>query len=135
MSDLVDGLTLGFQVFSWIVGLFFMAYWFRAMGNFNRSVMASLNPTFNRNPPSGKVALRRLWCSHRHVSRVRNSWGLQYTACTSCGKDVNLGKRVALREGLRRKPLVRNHSGTYRKRLMRARRLGHLSLRRRRCYP
>lgn len=93
MSDLIDGLTLGFQVFTWLVSLAFMAFWFRAIGNFSRQLAGSINPTFNRDQPSQKVSIRRIWCQHRHVSRVRNSWGLQYTACTACGHDVNRGKR------------------------------------------
>lgn len=93
MSDLIDGLTLGFQVFTWAVSMCFMAFWFTMMGRFMREAMVGLNPSFNRNPPTGKVAILRLLCSHRHVSRVQNSWGTKYTACTRCGKDVNRGKR------------------------------------------
>lgn len=93
MGDVIDGLNLALNFLSWIVGLCFMAFWFSMAGRFMRDLAASINPTFNRNPPTAKVMLRRLWCSHRDVSRVRNSWGLNYTACTMCGKDVNYGKR------------------------------------------
>lgn len=93
MSDLIDGLSLGFQILSFAVSLAFMAFWFKMMGRFMREALSGLNPTFSRNPPSAKVMLRRMYCSHRSVSRVRNSYGLNYTACTNCGKDVNHGKR------------------------------------------
>lgn len=92
MSDLIDGLTLGFQVFTWFIGLCFMAFWFKATGNFMRQAMSGLNPTFNRNPPSQKVAFRRFFCRHRHVSNVKDQYGRHYLACTACGHDVNHGK-------------------------------------------
>lgn len=93
MSNTIDGLSLGLDFIQWAVSLAFMAFWFKMMGRFMREAMASVNPTFNRNPPSAKVSMRRIWCKHTHVSRLRNSYGLNYTGCTSCGVDVNRGKR------------------------------------------
>lgn len=91
MGDVIDGIGLAFNILSFVASLAFMAFWFRMIGRFMREAMAGLNPTFNRNPPSGKVLLRRLWCRHRAVARVRNGYGLNYTACTACGIDVSKG--------------------------------------------
>jgi hypothetical protein len=93
MSDLIDGLHFGFDFLQWMVGLAFMAFWFRAVGRLVREGMRGLNPSLGRDPPSGTIAIRRMWCRHTHISRVRNAWGLNYTACTKCGSDVNAGKR------------------------------------------
>lgn len=93
MGDVIDGISLAFQILSFVVTLGFAAFWFTMVGRFMREAMAGLNPTFSRNPPSFKVAVRRLWCTHKGVSRVQNAWGLKYTACTNCGFDVNRGKR------------------------------------------
>lgn len=93
MGDVIDGIGLVFNILSFLVSLAFMAFWFTMVGRFMREAMAGLNPTFSRNPPSTRVMFRRLWCQHRAVARVRNSYGLNYTACTTCGTDVNRGKR------------------------------------------
>jgi len=94
MSDLIDGLRLGFEVFTWLVSMAMMVFYFRLVGAFFRQLAGSINPTLNRDPRTMKISLRRLICNHRHVSRVRNSYGLNYTACTHCVKDVNAGKRT-----------------------------------------
>lgn len=93
MSDLIDGLTLGFSVFTWIVSLCFMAFWFRAIGSFMRQALGGMNPALARDPPTFKVSILRVFCRHHDVSRVQNSWGTKYTACTRCGINVNLGKK------------------------------------------
>lgn len=93
MGDVIDSLQLGLGVLQFAIMLGFLAYWFTRMGRFSRELASALNPTFRRDPPGDKVLLRRLFCSHREISRVRNAYGLQYTACTRCGIDVNAGKR------------------------------------------
>lgn len=94
MGDVIDGLALGLGVLQFAVFLGFMAYWFSRMGRFSREVASALNPTLARDPPSDKVLLRRMYCRHRQVSRVRNAYGTRYTACVACGVDVNRGKRT-----------------------------------------
>lgn len=39
-----------------------------------------------------RAAVRRIYCKHRHVARVRSPLGRWYTACVRCAKDVNAGK-------------------------------------------
>lgn len=39
-----------------------------------------------------RAAIRRLYCKHRIVARVRSPLGRMYTACARCAKDVNMGK-------------------------------------------
>lgn len=93
MGDVIDGLSLTLSFLSFVVMLAFMAFWFTMVGRFMREALSGLNPTLARDPPSAKVMVRRLYCRHRLVARVKNSWGLNYTACTGCGVDVNRGKR------------------------------------------
>lgn len=44
-------------------------------------------------PAAPNVLLRRLFCKHRVIARVKDPWGRQYTGCAACGTDVNAGKR------------------------------------------
>jgi hypothetical protein len=92
LSDVIDGLGLALGMLQFVVSLAFMAFWFKMMGNFMRQALSGLNPTLARHKPTGKVAIRRLWCRHRHVSRIKDEYGRAYTACTACGHDVNQGK-------------------------------------------
>ena len=56
-------------------------------------------------PPAFRVLVRRLWCRHRHVTRVSRSRHLMYIGrlarhdprerrCTHCGTNIDAGRRT-----------------------------------------
>ena len=86
-TKLILGTLMQMASLAFSVGMLFIFY--RAF----RLWMGRLNPTLNRSGiPKGRYLMRRLFCHHRHVSRVRDSYGRNYTGCTRCGEDVNQGK-------------------------------------------
>lgn len=49
--------------------------------------------TFYPDWPEPRVAMRRLWCRHSTLARVKNRYGTRESKCVYCAKNMTAGKR------------------------------------------
>lgn len=75
-----------------LVQLAIMAAWLILMWQIVRIFLGPWVHRRGQRFPSPKIMVRRMWCKHRFVARIRDPYGRHYTACGQCGIDVNQGK-------------------------------------------
>jgi hypothetical protein len=96
-SDAVEWAKFGFQVFAWAVSMAISVVTFMIMGQFVHGLWAFYTEGRGGPPPTFRVLLRRIYCRHRSLSRVKNRYGHRQTLCSECGKDVHKNRQWEMR--------------------------------------
>lgn len=96
MSEAVEWARFGLDLFAFLVnaaltvsGILLLAMFVRTFWNFYSEGRHEL--------PAMNVLVRRIYCRHRSLSRVKTRYGFRRTVCSRCGTDVNRNKAQELR--------------------------------------
>jgi hypothetical protein len=93
----VEWAQFGLQVLAFVIGTGMSVLMFLVMIQFVRTFWNFYSEGRHGGLPSTRVLLRRIWCRHRILGRVKSRYGFHVTRCAACGVDVNRNRATELR--------------------------------------
>jgi len=92
MSEALEWVRLFFTVLFQAAGVATSLLMLWVFYNIAASLWGFMSEGRHGTLPSFRVLMRRVYCRHRYLSRIKTRYGYRKTACSGCGKSINANK-------------------------------------------